>query len=221
MGDQGYGLLRQWMLKMKRSFEVLRSPRLVIPHELVKGRCSRSCVHHSLLRAKLSRFMQQFLARILFLTSIIVINGCERIGSRVDRVLECPSPNGHNVATFFRISGGGAAGFQDEYVSIRSANADFDPERAVVLHLGYGYQVRLTWEGNSLLRVEYPASASLRSAPVEQLTTDGGTFQIRFSTLPDQSGIFIDPTTAGCGAAVVPSESASIAAVQTRLRTPG
>jgi hypothetical protein len=72
--------------------------------------------------------------------------------------LSCPSPDGAVVAIFYRVFGGGAAGWQREGVTIQPSGQPLDPDESV-LDLHSGFDVRMTWHDPDRLLVEYPNSA--------------------------------------------------------------
>lgn len=81
--------------------------------------------------------------------------GCD--GRReIETLLECASPDDAYVARFYREYGGGAAGFQNEFVDVRKSKGGA-PVR--VMHLNHGYDVVLTWLSPTLLEIGYPDSA--------------------------------------------------------------
>ena len=71
----------------------------------------------------------------------------------VERTLlfECESPDRAYVAVYYLVSGGGAAGVNEYYLSIHSRNSR---KKWKVLHMKL-YGVRLTWVTSTQLRVEY------------------------------------------------------------------
>ena len=81
--------------------------------------------------------------------------GCDA-RRETETILECASPNGAYIAKFYREYGGGAAGFQDEFVDVRKSGGG-DPVR--VLKLNHGYDVVLSWLSPTLLEIGYPDSA--------------------------------------------------------------
>src|SRR5258705_9569720 len=73
-----------------------------------------------------------------------------------ETILECPAPDNAHVAVFFREYGGGAAGFQDEFVEVRK-KGKADPVR--ILRLKHGYDIVLTWLSPMSLEIAYPDTA--------------------------------------------------------------
>ena len=75
---------------------------------------------------------------------------------------EVASPDGARVARYYVVSGGGAAGYVDEYVDVRPRGEPFDPyadDPALLMTHGGG--VTLTWRGPDRLVVEYPGWAGV------------------------------------------------------------
>lgn len=99
----------------------------------------------------------------LWLLLPILFSGCGP--SIVEIVMECPSPDGKLLAVFWWQGGGGAAGWDSEYLTVQAAGdpASSAPSRdgldAYVLYMSHGYDVGLTWKDGKSLEVEYPSSA--------------------------------------------------------------
>jgi hypothetical protein len=81
--------------------------------------------------------------------------GCDA-RRETETLLECASPDGAYVARFYREYGGGAAGFQNEFVDVRKSKGGASVR---VMHLNHGYDVVLTWLSPTLLEIGYPDSA--------------------------------------------------------------
>lgn len=73
---------------------------------------------------------------------------------------ECPSPDKQFIATFYAMSGGGAAGWQYQYVNVRRTGATFR-DAPWLAQLKNARDLRLSWLDASHLRVEYPDDARL------------------------------------------------------------
>lgn len=71
-------------------------------------------------------------------------------------VFTCPSPNGRYLVTFYQESGGGAAGWVNQFVSIRASESD---KPQIVLHLNRANEVMVTWLGPTRFRIGYPDTA--------------------------------------------------------------
>ena len=67
------------------------------------------------------------------------------------------------MATFYSVSGGGAAGFVVNRLNVRAAEERFDPDR-YALSLNRGYDARLHWLRPDTLVVSYPREARVDSA---------------------------------------------------------
>jgi hypothetical protein len=93
----------------------------------------------------------------LSVTCMIGVASCAtKSGPANKDLLTCASPDGKYVAAFFVESGGGAAGYQYEYVEVRDQG---DRSKESVLSLKSGYQVQLTWLPRGRLRIAYPSDA--------------------------------------------------------------
>jgi len=68
------------------------------------------------------------------------------------------SPDGLHVATFYGLGGGGAAGWLEEYFSVRQSDSPFGHEEAnVVRAFSHTYELCVRWESATRIRVVYPA----------------------------------------------------------------
>ena len=138
-----------------------------------------------------SRCLTTWFCRVFVALGLASASGC---GYEVERLVECPSPSGRYTATFYRIYGGGAAGFQYLHVNVRPAAAPFD-EQMYVLQLKGGYDARLIWNGDSALVVHYPSDARVDSAAPYAVLSD--TLSVRYSPQPGQDGQLAAGS--GCG----------------------
>jgi len=96
---------------------------------------------------------------ILVVLSVLILVSCIDMGqSDISKEVffECKSSDGKYIASFYREFGGGAAGFQYEYVAV-VGNDDVVP--VVVMKLDGGYDVSLKWLGPEYLEIGYPESA--------------------------------------------------------------
>jgi len=131
----------------------------------------------------------------MVIAAAAVLAGCDtRADLRID--LECPSPDGGAVATFYDLSGGGAAGWVQEFVAVHAAAAALDTA-AHVFKLSHGYHVRLTWESGRRLTVGYPASGRVDTALAVARLGAGREVALRYVALPDSMGS-LAPHVAGC-----------------------
>ena len=112
----------------------------------------------------------------------------------VKGVVECPSPDGATIATFYVVAGGGAAGFQYGRVSLRPASSAFDPDE-YVLQLQGGSDARLGWASSDSLVIEYPEGARLDSAVVTWGERPVG---LRYVRRPALFGVLPSPDGPGC-----------------------
>lgn len=98
--------------------------------------------------------LKRFFFTILLL---IFFTSCGGHKERQD-ILKCISPDNMYVATFYREYGGGAAGWQQEYVSVLRTNGG---KEIVVLEMNHGYDIVLTWVSPRKLEIGYPDSARI------------------------------------------------------------
>jgi hypothetical protein len=87
---------------------------------------------------------------------VVVAMFAAACGQVRQNMLQCSSPDGSHIATFYREYGGGAAGSQYEYVSVRKRSSDGE---VVVLELKRGYDSILTWLSPMHLEITYPDTA--------------------------------------------------------------
>jgi hypothetical protein len=108
---------------------------------------------------------------------------------------ECPSPDGKLIATFYTISGGGAAGSVYDSASVRATDQPLDVN-GPALTMSRGRGARLSWVDDRHLRIEFPSGADVhRQEPV--ITTALGPVAIDFVTYPrDDPRLAGDPS---CG----------------------
>lgn len=94
---------------------------------------------------------------LLVILTISLISSCSR-EKHTEKYFSCVSPNGNYKATFYREYGGGAAGWQYLYVSIKEKN---DKPSVNVLKMSHGYSVSLEWLNEHELKIGYPSKASI------------------------------------------------------------
>ncbi|GJG88956.1 hypothetical protein tb265_41370 [Gemmatimonadetes bacterium T265] len=89
---------------------------------------------------------------------------CSRFGSRTvfQAVAVCPSPDGRYAATFFRQSGGGAAGWALGGVQLHRADTVAAEARRPAFAAYQSWTGHVYWSGPREVTVEYPAVASVR-----------------------------------------------------------
>ncbi len=73
----------------------------------------------------------------------------------------CSSPDQKTVATFYELSGGGAAGWVLLRVNLRAVEAPFSEDENIVFELRHVRHVNLSWENDKDLKIEYPESAEI------------------------------------------------------------
>ncbi len=141
--------------------------------------------------------------------------GDGREDREIDRkmVLTCVAPDKTHVAEFYIESGGGAAGWQTEFVAVRKQG---DSKRKVILDMNRGYDVVLNWKSPRQLEIYYPDSARIdhwqsqfdyELAGDELLTWDNDLFK-----LPSKHGSLTTEKShcgpvIGTGEAIIPADS--------------
>lgn len=76
------------------------------------------------------------------------------------------SPDGQHVAIFYGLGGGGAAGWLEEFFSVRMSDSPFGHDKAnIVRAFSHTYELCVKWESATRIRVVYPAMNNLNEAP--------------------------------------------------------
>jgi hypothetical protein len=111
-------------------------------------------------------------------------------GERTD-VFACDSPDTALTATFYVRQGGGAAGSQEEYVSVRASVGG--PE-SVVLQMSHGYNVRLAWIGSNHLTIGYPREANMLANWRKKFRKSVGSTEVDIELTPidSRNGLLAD-----------------------------
>ena len=129
---------------------------------------------------------------VLVFTAIVLSGACS---DDLHRGVQYPSPTGRYLATFFGLSGGGAAGWAYSRVSVRSAQQPFDRE-SHILEMRHGYEVCLIWESDTKLVVEYPSEAVVMSS--DRVVQLDDALAISYCSRESKYGTFVDDGCAGC-----------------------
>ena len=98
------------------------------------------------------------------------------------------SPSGKYIARFYRVYGGGAAGYQFLRIDVRSRDEVFRYDDSHVFHMRHGYEVELKWTDDTHLVVGYPAKAD-----VDKQETMKGDVSIEYRPRSDLSGVLLAP----------------------------
>ena len=126
----------------------------------------------------------------------IITAGC---GHQRKNILECASPDKAYVASFYIEFGGGAAGFEYEYVGVRKANGGHE---VAVLKLNRGYDMVLTWLSPTRLEMAYPDTARVdhwqNTFDFEQVGSDLKEWTTTLRQIPSKQGSFVTEKTR-CG----------------------
>jgi len=96
------------------------------------------------------------------------------------------SPDDKYLASFYSMSGGGAAGWVALRVNLRRTGDAFYTSD-YVFEMNHGYQCELNWKGNAQLLVTYPAEAGVRKQD-----SQWNEVTISYETKPSRGGMFID-----------------------------
>jgi hypothetical protein len=101
-------------------------------------------------------------------------------------VLECPSPDGQFIATFFLIPGGGTTGVLATRLTLRRVQ-EWWKAGAAIMELVGGYEVRVKWLSARRLRVEVPDDA--RVARADPVAWVGERFEVAYARVPGFNGL--------------------------------
>lgn len=127
-----------------------------------------------------------WLREIVFSVLILTHASCSQ---EVTVLLECPSPDHLMTASFSNYSGGGAAGYQFQRVSIHTSEGTVAPQSYPV-ELKGAYHIRFTWRTPELLLVEYPSDARV-DRQIPRFVVDNKTINLEYRTVPSKGGLFI------------------------------
>lgn len=87
------------------------------------------------------------------------IGGTGKYDVEIDK--EVRSPDGKTIATFYIISGGGAAGYVIIRLKIRPRSQTFKEDDNYVFEMRHGDDLGLKWQGNNHLIVTFEAGADV------------------------------------------------------------
>lgn len=73
----------------------------------------------------------------------------------------CYSPDQKMIATFYELSGGGAAGWVSQRVSLRPKEIPFSEAEDIIFQIRHGSQVTMIWENEKVLKIEYPEESEI------------------------------------------------------------
>ena len=110
--------------------------------------------------------------------------------SVVDIVFECPSPSGAAKAVFWVEGGGGAAGWMQGYLAVVAATLDigsqlpgFPRSGGRVFEARHGFTLKVNWQDDNRLLVEYPDSAVLDYAVPAVLLASRSQINIAYNSV--------------------------------------
>lgn len=95
----------------------------------------------------------------------------------IDINQEIESPDGRYVATFYTISGGGAAGYVVERLKIMPRSQVFKADEDYVFEMRHAYKLDLEWRDDDFLIVTYPTDAD-----VHRKLTSKGNIKISYAS---------------------------------------
>src|SRR5262245_24584365 len=111
--------------------------------------------------------------------------------SIVRTLLECRSPDGRLNAVFWWQGGGGAAGWAEEALTIVPSNIPTSQAshrsdiEGRVFRMSHGSDIRLTWQDDNTLLVDYPDSAVVNyAAPGKVWTPFAPTLKVTYRGVP-------------------------------------
>lgn len=111
-----------------------------------------------------AKFLVMLLLGTMLLSSCLDLGTDSSHDTEIDK--EILSPDGKKVATFYIISGGGAAGFVNTRLQIRDKNKPFKENDSYVFDMSHADEHDFKWKDNRHLIVMYPSDASVsRSLP--------------------------------------------------------
>jgi len=96
---------------------------------------------------------------LALLTSLLMTISCSSDEITIEK--ESTSAAGSYTATFYVISGGGAAGWVVMRVNLRSKGETFRPNKGDIFEMRHAYELDLKWQDDRHLTVEYPNVAQI------------------------------------------------------------
>ena len=121
-------------------------------------------------------------------TIALIVALCAACGDTVDVLLDCASPDGQYIATFFMVRGSGVPGFLYTRLTLRRTRDSLTPD-SYILQLAGGYDVRLAWLDARRLLVEFPDDA--RTDVAETQAWAGERFEVTYAPIPGKKGLLI------------------------------
>lgn len=129
-------------------------------------------------------------------TALIMLTCTSCAEKHREDILKCVSPDKVYVATFYREFGGGAAGWQQEYVSLRRIDGG---KEKVIFEMNHGYNIIFKWFSPMKLEIAYPDSARVHHWESHFEEKLEGTKLLEWTTvlkpLQSKEGLFTDEKT--------------------------
>jgi hypothetical protein len=90
----------------------------------------------------------------ILLISACLVGAC---GNETSRIGTIPSPDGSVIADWYQISGGGGAGWSQDFVRLRKRGERFAVSSDNVFEAISADNVKVVWNGNRQLQISYPS----------------------------------------------------------------
>jgi hypothetical protein len=98
----------------------------------------------------------------LFLSGLMAHScGSNKADEDVNILSTSMSPDKEYIATFYNVSGGGAAGYAYMLVNLRRNDKPFNPKEGVIFQMTGVYQISLRWDDNEHLTVRHSKPAAI------------------------------------------------------------
>lgn len=125
---------------------------------------------------------------------IVFLGGCE--GS-VERVAECPSPDGSLVAYLYVKTGGGATGYTYWRVRVQGLHQSFDPDK-YDFQMNYAWGITLEWKDNRHLELIHADSAIAEIKLERRQEVDDLGVVVEPHQGPSADGLLVSPIANSC-----------------------
>ena len=101
-------------------------------------------------------------AKILIVSLLPMLTCCGAL-EESEVFFECASPDGSKIATFYRVYGGGAAGYQYSRINIRNSDRPINLD-SYSFSMSHGGDASIQWKTNKSLVIGYPKYADIQKA---------------------------------------------------------
>ncbi len=91
-----------------------------------------------------------------------ILNSCvsKSVRDDVNILASSMSPDKEYIATFYNVSGGGAAGYVYMFVNLRRNSEPFDPKKGIIVQMTRCYEIHMKWDDNEHLTVSRSKNAT-------------------------------------------------------------